>query len=118
MSVPFAVELEDFTLKVATPLVVLCGDVVRSVVLPPVPLKLTETPLVVERLFFASTVLTVARDVDDPSDTMLSGDARHASVAGPRGVNVMSAVVELTLEPPLNVTVQVVAKSDLNTNRA
>lgn len=119
VSVPFAVVLVDLTVNCAMPPLVVCGDAVRrSVFEPVVRLKLTEVPVEVARLFRASTVLTVPTEVDEPSEMICLGLKRHARVAAPPGVNTMSAVVELTVAPSLNVTVHVVAKVDLKTNRA
>jgi hypothetical protein len=61
----------DLTVKLATPLLVFCGEEVRSVVeLPAVRLKLTENVPAVARFLLASTMLTVPIEVDEPSDTM------------------------------------------------
>jgi hypothetical protein len=116
VSVPFDVALEDLTVKFTTPPLVFCGDVVDWVVLLPVPLKATERPLVVARLLFASTVLTVPTDVDEASDTMLFGAKLQASIDAPSGVNTRFVVTEVIV-PAVNVTVHVVAKFDMNTYR-
>lgn len=103
------------------PFWVFCGEAVSNVVLAllVVLLKLTEIPLAGERLLFASTVLTVATETDEPSFLMYAGWNWHARVCGPSGVNVMFAEAEETLESPeLNVTVHVVAKVDLKMKRA
>ena len=104
----------------AVPLLVVCGDAVRSVVeLPAVRLKLTEKLPCGARLLKLSTMLTVAADVDPPSEMIGFGENAQAMLAGPPPVNTRFAVAELTRLPSLNVTLQPgVAKLDLKTNRA
>ncbi len=120
VSVPAVVldRMVNWTVPLAS---VVCGDAVSSVV-PAVAgvdlLKLIDRPDSGDPLLFPSTVLTVPMATDEPSLAMLAGWNLQASPDAPRGLNTMSAVTELTLAPSLNVMVQVVAKFDLNTNRA
>jgi hypothetical protein len=123
VSVPVVVV--DLTVKVALPLVVVCGDDVRSVVFAaPAGLvlrRLNETendPLFVAFLF-ASTMLAVAVEVEEPSLMMIFGMKEQAIPAAPPGVNTMVAVVEDTPVPSVKVTVQpAVANVEANVNVA
>ena len=114
----------DRTVKLATPLLVFCGDDVRSVVAP-VPTGVdvlendTEKVPAVARLPCKSIMLTVASEIEDPLPTMLEGLNTHATAAGPPPVKATVVLTELTVAPSLNVTAQLeVAKLDLKTNRA
>ena len=112
VSVPIPVV--DFTVKFAVPLVVFCGDAVCCVVTGPVGLlpefddsnaKLIEKVPAVTRFFFASTMLAVPMDVDEPSFLILLGLNEQVTPVAPPAVKTMVALVEETPVPSVNVTV-------------
>lgn len=122
VSVPNVALDADLTVKLATPLLVDCGEDVRSVVTAVPPLVRendTEKVPAVARLPLRSTMLTVEIEIEEPSPEIMPGLNTQATAAGPPAVKATVVLVELTEVPSLNVTEQLeVAKLDRKTNRA